>query len=256
VTSAHDRPDPAWFADEAFWETLYPFLFSDAAREAARADVGAITSLIGRQPATVLDLACGPGRHSVPFAKQGGRVTGVDRSPFLLGRAREYAAAEGADVRWVQADMREFAEPASFELAVSLFTSFGYFEAPADNRRVLANVHASLVPGGVFVMDIVGKEILARIYQPCRVQELPDGALFVQRAAVIDDWTRVANDWLLVRNGQARSFRFRHWIYSAAELRELLRAAGFADIDVFGGLDASPYGVDANRLVLRARRPA
>ncbi len=247
-------PDPQWFADDTFWETLYPFLFSVAAREAARAEVDAITSLAGRPPATVLDLACGPGRHSVRFAKQGCRVTGVDRSPFLLARAREYAAAEGADVRWVRADMREFVEPASFELAVSLFTSFGYFDDAADNLRVLANVHASLLPGGAFVMDVVGKEILAAIYQPCRTQELPDGSLFLQRATIVDDWTRVENDWRVLRSGQVRTFRFRHWIYSAAELRELLRAAGFAVVDVFGGLDGSRYGVEANRLVLRARR--
>ena len=256
VTSAHDRADPAWFADEAFWETLYPFLFSDTAREAARADVGAISSLIGQQPASVLDLACGPGRHSVPFAKQACLVTGVDRSPFLLARAREYAAAEGATVRCVQADMREFVEPASFDLAVSLFTSFGYFDDPADNLRVLANVHVSLLPGGAFLMDVVGKEILARIYQPCRAQELPDGSLFVQRASVVDDWTRVENDWRLLGSGQVRTFRFRHWVYSAAELRELVRAAGFVAVDVFGGLDGSPYGVEASRLVIRARRAA
>ena len=246
------HPADDWFADEAFWEVLYPFIFSEAARLRAVTDVEAIGSLVGPLGGTVLDLCCGPGRHSVPFAKQGSRVTGVDRSSYLLGHARQFASAEGVTIRWVQEDMRDFKAPGRFELAVNLFTSFGYFEDPAENLRVLANVHASLVPGGAFVLDIVGKEVVARIFQPCRVQELPDGALLVQRATVIDDWSRIENDWLVVRNGNVRSFRFRHWLYSAIELRGLLKDVGFARIDLFGSLDGSSYGMEASRLVARA----
>lgn len=243
-----------WFADESFWEAVYPFIFSDAARATAVTDVEAIKSLVGRPVGNVLDLCCGPGRHSVAFAKQGSRVTGVDRSSFLLGRAREHASAEGVEVRWVQRDMRDFMEPGGFDLALNLFTSFGYFDDPADNLRVLTNVRASLAPGGVFVLELAGKEVIARIWQPCRTLEAAD-AVLVQRGEVIDDWSRVENEWLLIRDGAVRSFRFRHWLYSAVELRELLKDAGFTNIDVFGGLNGSPYGVEANRLVVRATNP-
>jgi len=246
------QPANDWFADEAFWQAIEPFVFSESAQTAAVADVAAIKSLVGRPVATVLDLCCGPGRHSVAFAKGGSRVTGVDRSPFLLGRARHYAVAAGVQVRWVQEDMRDFVEPGGFELAVNLFTSFGYFDDPAENRRVLANVHASLAPGGVFVLELMGKEIVARIYQPCSSMELPDGALLVQRRKVIDDWARVENDWSVIRDGNVQSFRFRNWIYSAVELRDLLKSAGFVKIDVFGNLEGGGYGIEANRLVAQA----
>jgi len=244
-----------WFADEGFWEALSPFIFPETARAAAVADVEAIKLLVGRPVATVLDLCCGPGRHSVAFAKQGSRVTAVDRSPLLLGRARQYAAAERVEIHWVQEDMRAFIEPAGFDLAVNLFTSFGYFEDPAENQRVLANVRASLVPGGAFALDVVGKEVVARIYQPCRVQESPDGALLVMRGKIIDDWSRIENDWHVIRNGNVRSFRFRHWLYSAFELREMFKEAGFTRIDLFGGLDGSSYGGEASRLIVRAYNP-
>jgi SAM-dependent methyltransferase len=248
------QPAPDWFADESFWEVIYPFIFADAARAAAVGDVAAIASLVARPFSTVLDLCCGPGRHSIAFAKRGARVTGVDRSPFLLDRARRYASSEGVDVRWIQADMREFREPGGFELALNLFTSFGYFEEPADNARVLANVAVNLVPGGTFVMDVMGKEVIARIFQPCGAQELEDGAVLVQRRKVIDGWSRIENDWLVIRNGGTRPFRFRHWLYSAAELRAMLKEAGFGRIDVFGSLDGSPYDADASRLIVRAQK--
>jgi SAM-dependent methyltransferase len=245
-------PAKEWFADDAFWEAMYPVVFSDAARTAAVDEVSAIKALVARPVTTVVDLCCGPGRHSVPFAKQGGRVTGVDRSPFLLDRARQYAAVEGVDVRWVQMDMREFIEPGRFALAVNLFTSFGYLDDPAENQLVLANAYASLQPGGAFVLDLLGKEVVARIFQPCRSQDLPDGGLLVQRARVVDAWARIENDWSVIRNGQVRSFRFRHWLYSAIELRSLLDAVGFVEIDVFGNLEGSAYGVESNRMVVRA----
>jgi SAM-dependent methyltransferase len=246
------RPADEWFADETFWQAIEPFVFSEGAQTAAVADVAAIKSLVGRPAATVLDLCCGPGRHSVAFAKDGSRVTGVDRSAFLLGRARQCASAAGTDIRWVQEDMRDFIQPGAFELAVNLFTSFGYFDDPAENQRVLANVHASLAPGGAFVLELMGKEIVARIYQPCSSMELPDGGLLVQRRKVIDDWARVENDWTVIRNGTVQSFRFRNWLYSAAELRDLLKTAGFATIDIFGNLEGSSYGVEASRLVALA----
>ena len=243
-----------WFADESFWEAIYPLLSSGRARTAAAADVAAIRSLVGRPVATVLDLCCGAGRHSVAFAKHGSRVTGVDRSAFLLGHARRYALDEIVEIRWEQQDMRDFLQPGTFDLATSLFTSFGYFDDPADNQRVLTNVHASLAPGGAFVLDVVGKEVVARIYEPCRSQELADGGVLIQRGTVTDDWARIENEWHVIRDGQMRSFRFRHWLYSAAELRQLLQAAGFVRIDLFGNLEGAPYGVAATRLVARAHK--
>ena len=80
-----------WFADESFWEELYPFLFSAERRAAAPGEIDAVLALIDDRPATLLDLCCGPGRHSVACAKRGIAVTGVDRSAFLLDKASAYA---------------------------------------------------------------------------------------------------------------------------------------------------------------------
>ena len=126
---------PEWFEDEAFWDKIYPFLFTDRKLEAAESEVESVLELAGLEQGDVLDLACGPGRHVVTLAKRGFRVTGVDLSPFLLRKARERARAENVDVEWVQEDMRRFVRPESFDLAISLFTSFGYFEAKTTTSR-------------------------------------------------------------------------------------------------------------------------
>jgi len=68
------------------------------------AQVLALTNFTGRE---VLDLCCGPGRHSLALAERGYAVTGVDRSPFLLEQARQRAAEAGAVIEWVQEDMQD-----------------------------------------------------------------------------------------------------------------------------------------------------
>jgi hypothetical protein len=97
------------------------------------------------------------------------------------------------DVEWVQADMREFRRPAAYDLALSLFTSFGFFAAPEDDLLVLRNVRHSLRPGGVLVMDLMGKENLARVFQPTRSRTLAGGAVLVERCQVVEDWTATEN---------------------------------------------------------------
>jgi SAM-dependent methyltransferase len=115
-----------WFENEEFWRMFYPFMFGERQTEAAPGDVERVLALSGVAGGRVLDQCCGPARHSLILARKGFTVTGVDRSPFLLSKARELAADSGIEL--VEADMRDFIRPAAFDLALSLFTSFGYFD--------------------------------------------------------------------------------------------------------------------------------
>lgn len=241
-----------WFADEAFWRDTYSFMFPDSRLAAAASEVEQIITLTGCDNGRVLDLACGPGRHSVAFARRGFRVSGIDRSPFLLERARANARDADVDVEWIESDMRDFRRRDTFDLAICLFTSFGFFREDADNRQVLANVAASLEPGGVFVLDLLGKEVLARKFSSTTSHDLPDGVV-VHRHRIVDDWTRIENDWIILRNGAQRTFRFSHWLYSARELKEMLFGAGFAEVQAYGDFAGATYDAVATRLVVVGR---
>jgi SAM-dependent methyltransferase len=244
-----------WFESEAFWERFYPFMFAEAQFALAAENAPKIVALAGVSGGSLLDLACGPGRYVVPFAQAGFRVTGVDRTRCLLDRGRERAEQAGLEAEWVAADMREFVRPAAFDLAINVFTSFGYFDDPAENRRVLENIFASLKPGGTFVFEAVGKEILAGKFQPTQAETLADGTVMIQRRAVIDDWSRIDVEWILLNGGQAASYRLQHWIYSGREILDLFANVGFTNVVLYGGLDGSPYGPQAQRLAAVAKKP-
>ena len=136
------------FEDDEFWRDLGPILFTPDRWERAGGDVDQILQLLDPAPgASILDLACGPGRIALELARRCFRVTGVDRTAAYLAEARERAEADGLGVEFVDADMREFTRPDAFDLALNVSTSLGYFEDPADDRQVLENVYASLAPG-------------------------------------------------------------------------------------------------------------
>jgi SAM-dependent methyltransferase len=238
-----------WYLDETFWAALYPLEFTPSSYAAAAEQVGHILTLTGCPSGAVLDLACGAGRHSIPFAQRGFAVTAVDRTPWLLSQARAHAASANVQIEWVQEDMRQFVRPRAFGLIVNLFTSFGYFDRPEENRQVLQNVHESLTAGGVFLLDLIGKEIVARTFQPTSAQEIPGTGLLVQRRNVSQDWSRIENEWLLISAGAVRTFRFRHWLYSGSELQQLLASVGFSTVRLYGNLEGAPYGPGASRLI-------
>jgi SAM-dependent methyltransferase len=241
-----------WFADEAFWTEIYPFEFPDPVIDAGVAQVEKAVALGGIRDGDALDLGCGPGRHAIPLARRGFRVTAVDLSAFHLAKAREGGAAARLPVELVQSDMRAFVRAAAFDLVLSLFTSFGYFEDPHDDLRALRNVRQCLRPRGVLIMDVASKERMARVLHPTVSQRTADGALLVQRHEIVEDWSRVRNESTVVRDGRARTFEFRLRVYSGQELKALLGAAGFGAVTLYGGLDGRPYDLEAERLVVVA----
>ncbi len=178
----------------------------------------------------------------------------MDRSPFLLKKARERAKELDLNVEWVEEDMRDFRRETAFDLALNLFTSFGYFEDDGENLGVLRNLARSLVPGGCCVLDVMGKERIARIFNPATLDEIEGSGLLLQRHTVIDDFTRMQNEWILLKEDGRRSFKFRHYLYSGRELRDMLLQAGFQQVELYGGLDGAPYDQRAQRLVAVARK--
>ena len=243
----------AWHEDDAFWEAFGPIMFTEELRAAAPADVDAILELVDLPPgASILDLGCGVGRHALELARRGYQVTGVDRTAAYLAEAQKRAREEGLPGAFLTADMREFVRPAAFDVVLSLYTSFGYFEDAADNKKVLVNVAHSLKPEGRFVLQLMGKEVLARIFQARNWRE-QDGTYFLQERTLSDNWGRMQNRWILIRDGTVQETNVSHWIYSAAELASLLTSSGFARVDIYGDLEGASYDQAARQLVAVAR---
>jgi hypothetical protein len=121
---------------------------------------------------------------------------------------------------------------------------------------VLRHTFTNLKPGGIFLIDVFGKERVPRVFQPTAAESFEDGTMLVKRHEIFDDWTRIRNEYIVIRNGQAKTFSFHHTIYSGQELRDRLQLAGFRDVRLYGNLDGDDYGLRAERLIAAARKPA
>ena len=245
---------PTWHDDDEFWQTLAPWFFDEERIEKAPEEVDRLVELLGIEPpAAVLDLCCGPGRHSVELARRGFVVTAVDRTAAYLRQARLRAEGKGVAVDFVEEDMRRFSRPGAFDAAVNLFTAFGYFRDIEDDRTVLRHLHECLKDGGRLVMEMVSTEILAKRFRERDWQER-DGVILLEERKLADGWSWIDNRWILIEGTDRREFAVSHRLYSGAQLRRELLDAGFAAVELFGGLDGAAYDHKANRLVAVATR--
>jgi len=244
-----------WHEEAEFWELFGGTMFDAAAWKSAEEQVGALEALLGIEPGLrVLDLACGPGRHSIPLARRGYRVLGVDRTEHFLEEARRRADDEGLDLDLAHADMREFVEPEAFDVAINMLTSFGYFEDPDEDTKIIGNMFRSLVPGGRVLLDTMGKEIIARIFEHKQWRER-DGDFYLYERKILDDWSWIENRWIRIDVDERHEYTVGHRLYSALEFKRLLVAGGFVDVKAYGGLDGRPYDNEAERLVVVGTKP-
>jgi SAM-dependent methyltransferase len=249
------QPSTDWFADDAFWARHAALLFDGPRWAEVPATVEGILALTGIPPGgRVLDMCCGPGRHAIEFARRGYRVTGVDITEPYLKAARDSAAAERLDAEFIKADARVFERPGQFDLAVNLFTSFGYFDTEEEDVRMATRLFTSLVPGGSLVMEMVGKETAARDFTEGEWFER-DGRTILTGFSVVGHWEGLRSRWIII-DGQQRTDR--SWVqrlYAATELRKLLRGVGFTQVDLYGSFSADPYGPGAVGLIAHAIKP-
>ncbi|MHC4931223.1 MAG: class I SAM-dependent methyltransferase [Planctomycetota bacterium] len=235
-----------WFEDLDFWDTMRPFMFEASRWESAADQVDAVVELLGiEEGARVLDLCSGPGRHSVELARRGFRVTAVDLNPAYLKELQSRSDA----IETVESDMREFKRDNEFDIALNLFTSFGYFEDPADDLRVLENLQASLKAGGKLILDLNGKESLARKYQPRHWEQYEDGSILLIETKIHDGWSGASMTWTLIRGAERKGFTLYTRLYSGTEMIRIMQKAGFTEVKLHGWFDGSPYDHEAKRLV-------
>jgi SAM-dependent methyltransferase len=244
-----------WFDDLAFWRDTYSLMFSEKRFSNAIEQIDQVLKLTKPKGQDVLDLACGPGRWAIPFAQRGYKVTGVDKTQYLLDKAKAKTKAARLKIEWIKQDMRDFVRPQAFDLVLNMFTSFGFFDNKREDITVLQNIFTSLRPGGVFLIDVASKEWLAKMYEPTNSDILPDGTLMVQRHNISDNWTRVDNEWIFIRKGKIRSHKFSHTIYSGQELKDRMEQVGFVDIHLYGNIAGDEYGTKAQRLIAVGHKP-
>ncbi len=244
----------SWFDNNNMWEVFYDCMFDRESFTLADQQCQQILDLVAQPVSSVLDLACGPGRHVLGFARQDIATTGVDLSGFLLNQAANLIDQEQLSANLVHTDMLAYQPDQTFDLITNLFTSFGYYPNPEENQQVLNNAYQWLNPKGTLVIDTFGKEQAAHAIEPVHCTEYDNGDLRFERPLLVNNMSVYSNEWILVRDNQAHRWEYEHFVYSANELTTMLKKAGFKQVEIYGSLNKDDYDLAAERLVAVARK--
>jgi SAM-dependent methyltransferase len=244
-----------WYDDDAFWQALAPFMYAPDLNKRIPIEVdGVIEMLPMSPPAKILDLGCGMGLHALELTRRGYQVTGLDRTALYLDAARESARKEHLNVEFVLGDMIEFKRSDAFDFVICVDTSgLSYSPDPETDRRIVGNVLTSLRPGGKFLIQTKGKEVLARVFERRSWLE-QDGVFFLVERHTDEAWSWMKNRWIFIQDGNVREFHIEHRLYSASELNDLIKDCGFAQTTVYGGFSGRPYDERASDLIVVAAK--
>jgi len=263
VADLEAHVDPEWWRN--IFNSLYLKTDADVleAPEISAQEVELFIKSLSLSPKTkVLDLCCGQGRHALEMARRGFlHVEGIDRSAYLIRKARERAKKAGLAVRFREGDARALPyEAATFEAICLLGNSFGYFASEAQDLQLLKEAFRVLKPGGELFIDLANGEWLKKNFQ-ARSWEWGDGNSFVCRERALSaDKSRLISRELItqVEKGVIADNFYAERLYSKKSLANLLLAAGFK-APIFHG-DYTPksqknqdLGMMGNRILLSAR---
>jgi 2-polyprenyl-3-methyl-5-hydroxy-6-metoxy-1,4-benzoquinol methylase len=202
--------------------------------------------------ASILDMGCGTGRHSVALAQNGFAVTGVDLSAHMLQKASMRAAAANTDVTFIQCDATTFSSEPVFDAAIGLCEGamglLGQGDDPIErDLAVLSNIHAALKPGGRMVINALNVFRVARM-----VGQAPEANTFdVMSQTTLNTMTFETPEGPVKVPCSER-------MYTPTEFTLMLRAAHFVVEHIWGGTAGNwrrgPMELDEYELMAVARK--
>lgn len=244
----------AWY-EEAFRHD-YLLVYPHRNEEEARLEVEFALRVCGlRPPASILDLCCGYGRHSGLLAAKGYTVTGCDLSPDLLRHFAQRIDGLPSKPQIVRGDARQLPFlHGSFGAVFSFFQSFGYFETPKEDARVVEQAAHVLRYGGKFLLDLMNPDFAIANLQPVSVSAAA-GMKMVQRRRYDAVRNKIVKTITVsIGDGPERSWKEEVRLYRREAIEDFLRRNHLVPIDWFGDFTGKIFSPDSPRMIALARK--
>ena len=233
-----------WYASW-FNTTYYHLLYKDRDDSEAKRFMDTLTQHLSIQPnETIMDLACGKGRHSTYLNTLGYSVTGVDLSENSILSAKKF------ENELLLFDVHDMTMPYSkqFNFVFNLFTSFGYFENEIDNINTIKAIKANLKPNGIGVIDFFNAEQVIANLVAEEVKQVEHITFKIKRF--------VENGFIIKQidftdNGEEFSFQERVKAITLEDFKNYFENAGFTLLEMFGDYNLSKFDIKSStRLIL------
>ncbi|NJX15099.1 class I SAM-dependent methyltransferase [Tamlana crocina] len=216
-----------WFT--SWFDTpYYHILYKDRDATEAHAFMDTLTDYLNiPENGTILDLACGKGRHARYLNKIGYDVTGVDLSENSIAFAKKFKNHR------LHFDVHDMCLPyrKQFDAVFNLFTSFGYFEDDADNLKTIKAIKANLNERGFAVIDFMNSEYVIDHLVPEETKVVDDIEFRLKRYV---DGDYIIKDIRFGVGDKDYHFQERVRAFTLQDFEQLFEQAGVYLLDVFG----------------------
>ncbi|MFH0930403.1 MAG: class I SAM-dependent methyltransferase [Candidatus Zixiibacteriota bacterium] len=243
----------AWY-DEFFKEDYLQIYLPFLTEERTKQEIDFIIEILNLPPGSkILDLACGFGRHTIPLAKKGYDMTGLDYTEKFIRMAEEKAQKENLQIEFLVGDMRKIPFENHFAGVISYFTSFGFF-SDEENFEVLKGVSKALKREGKFLLEIMNRDLLVENFQAKDWHRTEDGTLVLEERNWDLKTGRIKNYVTILDEKGERKRWFEVRLYTLEELNYLLEKVGLKIIETYGRKDKTPYSVDSPRMIVLSQK--
>ena len=238
-----------WFSDW-FDSKYYHILYKDRNLKEAKEFINNLSHLTYfKNSSKIIDIACGKGRHSILLSNLGYNVTGIDLSEQSIAYAKK---SESKNLNFHISDMRNINYNNSFDIALNLFTSFGYFENKEDNNKSIASFAKCLKKDGVLIIDFLNAQNIKSNLIKHEKKTCDEITFEINR--------KIKNNHVYKRinfndNGHSFNFEERVELLSLDNFSDMLIKNNMKIINTFGDYHLNPFNLNTSkRLIIVSKK--
>ena len=239
----------SWFINW-FDSTYYHLLYKDRDEKEAKIFIDNLVSYFQiPKKSTLLDVACGKGRHAIYFNTKGMNVVGIDLSKKSIQIAQRN---NNSTLQFIVWDMREVFKKNTFDIVTNLFTSFGYFEKNEDEQKAINKMALNLKPEGILIIDFMNtKRVTEHLinYEEKKV----DGITFKIKRSIKNKY--IIKDIAFSDNGKNFQFKEKVRGLTLTDFSNLISNAELKIIDTFGNYKLEDFNaLESERLIIVCKK--
>jgi D-alanine-D-alanine ligase len=255
ISIARTTPDQNMLDKPNFFDEGSPYLNHPLlTQERTSREVDFVLSCVDLpEESRLLDIGCGPGRHSIELARRGYAVVGIDTSTAMIKAAQERAVGIHPAPTFLVQRTKDLTSQDPFDAAICLFTTLGQIEDNSDNSRLVIHVVNNLRPGGRLIVEVPQRSwVISNLKTSERFGAGERYTDIVRSYNALDK--SLTETFTLVSPHAEHEYLLRYRLFNQTELRSLLNKAGFELIGAYGDYDAVPIGEDSRLMVMVAQK--
>ena len=236
-----------WFEDW-FNSKYYHILYQNRDEKEAENFIQNLSQFFKKED-KIIDIACGAGRHTLFLSELGYHTTGIDLSEESIKFAKEKSKGKIPFEVW---DMRKCYKKQEFDVALNLFTSFGYFENNEDDLSAIKAMSDNLKEEGILIIDFLNyKKVIDNLVK--KETKVIEGVQFNIPRKVEDGF--IIKNIEVIHDGEKMSFQEKVKALTKDNFSELLTFAGLQIIDTFGNYKLDEFNHQtSDRLIIIAKK--